>query len=121
MEKNYVSRSVGVTKMLIDLAEKAGYDVCETFKKDAETGRWPVFHIRGKKVIGRKEIDGDDEVVSLDIMVDILTITTILKLNSDYTAVINKVDKTVTFEEEKYVDCQTFSFDVLRTLVGRFD
>jgi hypothetical protein len=115
MEKNYVSKSVSITKMLIDLAEKAECDVCETFKMEVETGRWPVFHIRGKKVIGRKEIDGDDEVVSLDIMVDILIGTTTLKLNSDYTAVISKVDKTVT------VGCQTFSFDVLRTLVGKFD
>jgi len=91
--------------------------VCDTFKQEVETGKWPVFsiNIKDKEVIGRREIYGDDEVVSLDIMVDILIGTTTLKLNSDYTAIISKVDKTVT------VGCQTFSFDVLRTLVGKFD
>lgn len=122
MEKCYVSTSATVTKLLMDLAENNGWTVCPTFKKEyMKTNHdgslvWPVFVV-AEDVWGR-HIIADGTKVSLDEMVQHLESKkqiSELVLNNQYTAKINKRDKEVT------VGCQTFSFDILRKLVAKFD
>jgi len=122
MVKCYVSTSATVTKLLIDLAEDNGWTVCSTFKEEAPKTNpdgslvWPIFTVRDD-VWGRHLVI-DGEKVSLDEMVQHLESKkqiSELVLNNQYTAKINKRDKEVT------VGCQTFSFDILRKLVAKFD
>lgn len=126
MEKFYVSSSATVTKLLIDLAEKNGWKVCETFKEEYATTsddgslKWPIF-VLDSTVWGRhysSAINHIDARIGLDTMIEHLESKRRIsrfELNEEYTATIDKHNKTV------QVGCQTFSFDVLRKLVAKFD
>jgi len=132
MERYYVSPSATVTKLLIDLAESNGWKVCETFKEEynltknnADGGDlvWPIFvfdfnFFQKVHVWGRHRHHEDGERINLEEMVKCLEIKSQISeftLNKDYIALIDKYNKTVK------VGCQTFSFDVLRELVAKFD
>lgn len=126
MEKFYVSSSAHVTKLLIDLAEENGWKVCETFKEEYAgtlfdgSLRWPIF-VLDSTVWGRhysSAINHVDSRIGLEAMIEHLERKRQIsrfKLNEEYTATIDKHNKTV------QVGCQTFSFDVLRELVAKFD
>lgn len=131
MIKYYVSPSATVTKLLMDLAEDKGWTVCKNFKEEharIETNgtlTWPIFVFEpnyelGENVWGRYKHHGDGEQINLEEMVKCLEKEkkyqiSEFKLNKDYTAIIDKHNKTVK------VGCQTFSFDILWQLVAKFD
>lgn len=125
MEKFYVSSSATVTKLLIDLAEKNGWKVCETFKEEYANTlsdgslKWPIF-VLDSTVWGRhySRANEIDNRIGLEAMIEHLERKRQIsrfKLNEEYTATVDKHNKTV------QVGCQTFSFDVLRELVAKFD
>ena len=115
MIKYYRSTSQHITEFLVDLAKKNGFEVCDLFNLS-----FPIFVLDydNKKVssfLSEYLVAKRHPQVSFEKMVDLLETRASLKLNSEYTAVINKTDKTVT------VGCQVFSFSILRELVNKFD
>jgi hypothetical protein len=100
--------------LLFAIANKKGLHICENYQYE-RFGWWEYFQYRvdEQQIIGSCQDTG--EVVSIDEMIDLLedSMRSNFKLNSEYTAIIDRGTKKV------IVGCQQFDFDVIKELAEK--
>lgn len=113
MTKYYRSTSQHITEFLVNLAKKNGFEVCDLFDSSVPIFLLDYDNKKCSSFFSEYVVAKRCSRISFEEMVNLLETRASLKLNSEYTAVINKVDKTVT------VGCQTFTFDKIQELASK--
>ena len=103
---------------LIAIARENGATICDLYERE-DTVRWPWFVYQPdntlSQIAGARVSFGT--VVTIEEMIDLLSgpKTVLFKLNSEYTAEIDKANKIVK------VGCQTFSFAKVKALANKIE
>jgi len=109
MEYSIKIDNLATFKGLVAIAQENDIEVCERYLKEG-FGNYPFFTLDGSVVFGSIH-SVDAKVVSIDKMIELLSgKRSELKLNDDYTAIINHEDEVVE------VGCQKFGFDKIEEL-----
>lgn len=103
MEYSIKIDNLATFKGLVAIAMENGIKVCEKYQIEGFE-EWPsfIYNVSTNHIIGGIYHDGDE--VTLDDMINLLTNKNYIKLNDNYTAIVNHKDKVVT------VGCQNFDF-----------
>lgn len=109
MEYSIKIDNLATFKGLVAIAKENGIKVCEKYQIEGFE-EWPYFlyDTKDNDIIGCIYHDGDK--VTLDDMINLLTNKNHIKLNDNYTAIVNHKDKVVT------VGCQNFDFAKIEEL-----